>query len=55
MASNNGDVKTSGGCKPTDGCAGSELLFQSLICFFACLMNRPKALSFFRLSRYDIP
>ncbi len=28
---------------------------QSLMCFFTDLMNRPKALSFLRLSRYDIP
>ena len=28
--------------------------FQSLICFLADLMKRPNALSFFRLSRYDI-
>jgi hypothetical protein len=30
------------------------LELQSFICFFAALMSRPKALFFFRLSRYDI-
>ena len=32
----------------------SVFISQSFICLFADLMNRPKALSFFRLSRYDI-
>ena len=33
----------------------SVLALQFFISFFATLMKRPKALSFFRLSRYDIP
>jgi hypothetical protein len=33
---------------------GSGPVFQSFICFFTDLMKRPNALSFFRLSRYDI-
>ena len=32
----------------------SVFISQSFICFFADLMKRPKALSFFRLSTYDI-
>ena len=36
------------------GLAGSVFVFQSFIRFLADLMNRPKALSFLRLSRYDI-
>ena len=32
----------------------NQLLFQSFICSMADLMKRPKALSFFRLSTYDI-
>ena len=32
----------------------SMKFIQFFMCFFADLMNRPKALSFFRLSRYDI-
>jgi hypothetical protein len=32
----------------------SVLDFQSSICFLTDLMKRPNALSFFRLSRYDI-